>query len=36
MPPVGCVMELSASTIRSIMQLTGAQHALADTEEAVR
>ena len=36
MLPVSCVIELSVSTIRSIMKLIGASHASADIEETVR
>lgn len=36
MPTVGCVIELSVSSIRSIMKLIGASHASADTEETAR
>lgn len=36
MSSVGCVVELSVPTIRSIMKLSGVRHALANTEETVR
>jgi hypothetical protein len=36
MTPVGCAMGLSLPTIRSIMKLSEANDALANTEETVR